>query len=65
MDNDERRAIWRVLEELLNGGEKWLQESSANGDPALAGPLRRLNRWQLQTHLHQDGGEFGPDEIIR
>ena len=65
MDNDERRAIWRVLEELLNGGEKWLQESSAKGDPALASPLRRINRWQLQTHLHEDGGEFGPDEIIQ
>lgn len=66
MNNDERKAIWYVLEDLLNGGEKWLQKGRAEGEPALAVPLKPINRHRLQTRfLHHDGGEFGPDEIIQ
>ena len=72
---EQRRAIRQVLEKLLDGGEKWQQESLGEDGPGIANPLKpmnksklsdRLNQWRTKRHLRKrHRGEFMSDEVIR
>lgn len=55
-----------MLEALRDGGERWLRESRAHDEPALASPLIAISKTQLQTHLlYHESGTFDPDQVIQ
>ena len=63
---DERKAIWYVLEALRDGGKRWLRDSPARNEPALASPLMAISQRQLETYLlHGESGKFDADQVIQ
>ena len=67
MDEEEQKAIWYVLRELLRQGEKWCRDHRSKEGVDMASLFEPLNERQLESHLRHKGGngQFKPREAIQ
>ena len=66
MEEDERKAIWYVLRELLREGSEWLRNHSSEGARNLGREYALLDERSLESHLkYNPHGNFQPGEVIQ